>query len=237
MFSLACFAVQITLGITVTTLVRYFSEEYGRRFIQDGEVLFRALSYFRDYEDEEVRSDEYEGTLVHLPKDGLRIKLTESEQEVSLPYTFESTVKVDEIFVYCMSTEVNPEIGARFKAQVAIEITKPHVFLSKLRSALALRKRIRSEKLLSHPVRYYEVHEPPIVDWALPERIAMRKPATFSWQKEHRLAVPIGDAFSVENVSVKLVPLGSRPKTRAFSYPKLLLKLGSLANACRIHKL
>ena len=226
-----------TLGIAVTGLVRYFSEEYGRRFVQDGEVLFRALSYFRDYEDEGVRSDGLEGTLVHLPKDGLRAKLTETGQEVALPYTFESTAKEDDIFVYCMSTELDSEIGRRFKAQVAVEITKPHLFLSKLRSALALRRRIRSEKLISQPVRYYEQHEPPVVDWALPERIAMRKPATFVWQKEHRLAVPLGNAFSVESVSIKLVPLGSRTQTRAVSHPKLLLKLGSLANVCQVHRL
>ena len=42
------------------TLVRYLSEENARKFLAQGEVLFRALSYFRDYEDDGVRSDEFE---------------------------------------------------------------------------------------------------------------------------------------------------------------------------------
>ena len=93
------------------TLVRYFSEENARRFLDQGEVLFRALSYFSDYEDDGVRSDEFEGTLVHLPKEGLRATMVASGQEVDLPYTLESTASEDDIFVYCMSTEVNKDIG------------------------------------------------------------------------------------------------------------------------------
>lgn len=219
------------------TLVRYFSEENARKFLDQGEVLFRALSYFRDYEDDGVRSDEFEGTLVHLPKEGLRVTLVASGQEVDLPYSLESTAREDDIFVYCMSTEVNKDIGQRFKADVAIEITKPQVFLSRVRSALALRRRIRADKLMHQEVRYYERHEPPIVDWALPERIAMRKPASFSWQKEYRLALPLGNAFAVENVQVKLVSPGAPRPSRAQVHPKLLLKLGSLASACRVHML
>ena len=45
-------------------LVRYFSEKNAHAFVERGEVLFRALSYFRDYEDKGVRADEHEGTLV-----------------------------------------------------------------------------------------------------------------------------------------------------------------------------
>ncbi len=221
----------------MSTLVRYFSAENARKFLDQGEVLFRALSYFRDYEDDGVRSDEFEGTLVHLPKEGLRATMVASGEGVDLPYTLESTASEDDIFVYCMSTEVNADIGQRFKADVAVEITKPQVFLSRVRSALALRRRIKADKLLHQEVRYYEQHEPPIVDWALPERIAMRKPASFSWQKEYRLAVPLGNAFAVENVQVKLVSLGAPRPPRAQVHPKLLLKLGPLSSACRVHKL
>lgn len=219
------------------TLVRYFSEENARRFLDQGEVLFRALSYFRDYEDDGVRSDEFEGTLVHLPKKGLCATIVASGQQVDLPYTFESTAREDDIFVYCMSTEVNKNIGQRFEADVAIEITKPQVFLSRVRSALALRRRLSADKLMHQEVCYYERHEPPNVDWALPEQIVMRKPAPFSWQKEYRLAVPLGNAFAVENVQVKLVSLGAPRPPRTQVHPKLLLKLGSLASSCRVHRL
>ena len=216
-------------------LIRYFSEGNARAFLDRGEILLRSLSYFRDYEDEGVRADEYEGTLVHLPDDGLRVKLASSGQEVVIPYTFESTAREDDIFVYCMCTELNADIAKRFKADVAVEIVEPVKFLSRMRSAIALRSRLRVKKLVHGEVKYYERHEPPIVDWALPERIAMRKPKSFEWQKEYRFAVPVGNAFGVEKVQVKLVPLGSRRTQRVQSYPSILLKLGNLSRVCRLH--
>ena len=218
-------------------LIRYFSEKNARAFIEHGEVLFRALSYFRDYEDEGVRADPHEGTLVHRPHDGLQVTKVETGEKGVLPHRLESTAKEDEIFVYCMSTELSTGIAERFNATVAVEILDPLGFLVRLRKSLSLRKRLRAEKLVHQEVRYYEWHEPPIVDWALPERIAMRKPKSFEWQKEYRFAVPAGDAFRIENVSVKLVLPGTKRRPRDDSHPQLLLKLGNLAKLCRVHRL
>lgn len=218
-------------------LVRYFSKQYANAFVQRGEVLFRSLSYFRDYEDQGVRADMHEGTLVHRPTDGLRITKVETGESIELPHKLESSAREDEILIYCLSTELSESVAQRFQAEVAVEIVNPAKFLARLRSALGLRPRIRAEKLIHQPVRYYEWHEPPIVDWALPERIAMRKPKSFEWQSEYRLAVPVGNAFAVENVSLRLVPLDAPPRPRATSHPSVLLKLGSLAKICRIHHL
>lgn len=219
-------------------LFRYFSSaKDAAAFVEKGEVLFRALSYFRDYEDEGVRADEHEGTLVHRPFRGLEITRVPTEEKVVLPHKLESTAKEDDIFVYCMSTELSSNIANRFKAEVVVEITEPVKFLARLRSSLSLRRQLRVNQLVHQEVRYYEWHEPPIVDWALPERIAMRKPKLFDWQKEYRFAVPKGDAFRVENVSVKLVPMDAVRPPRAKSHPQLILKLGSLAKICRIHRL
>lgn len=217
-------------------LFRYFSARDAAAFVEKGEVLFHALSYFRDYEDEGVRADEHEGTLVHRPSDGLEITRVPTGEKVVLPHRLESTVKEDDIFVYCMSTEFSSTIAKRFKAEVVVEVTEPVKFLARLRSSLSLRRQLRVNQLVHQAVRYYEWHEPPIVDWALPERIAMRKPKLFDWQKEYRFAVPKGDAFRVENVSVNLVPIDAARPPRAKSYPQLLLKLGSLAKICRIHR-
>ena len=218
-------------------LFRYFSEKNARAFVDRGEVLFRALSYFRDYEDNGVRADEHEGTLVHLPKEGLKITNVESGEVVDLPHRMESTSKGDEIFVYCFSTELSAAIAKRFEAEVAVEIIEPVKLLARIRSALSLRRRFRSTQLVHLPVHYYEWHEPPIIDWALPERIAMRKPKPFEWQQEYRFAFPVGNAFAVENVSINFVASNEQRPLCTNSHPKLLLKLGSLSKFCRVHRL
>lgn len=219
------------------SLVRYFSEANGLAFVARGEVLFRALSYFRDYEDNGVRADEHEGTLVHKPLGGLQANFVRTGAGVDLPHSMEATAKEDDIFVYCMSTELSPDIGERFNAEMAVEILDPGRFLGRVRNCLALRKRIYTKELVHGHVRYYEWHEPPIVDWALPERIVMRKPKSFEWQKEYRIAAPLGDAFRVQNVSVKLVAPGTPRPPRATAHPEMRLKLGSLSKICRVHML
>jgi hypothetical protein len=219
------------------SLYRYFSEKNALAFVRNGEVLFRALSYFRNYEDGEIRGDKFEGTLVHLPDNGLVVKNVNTEEEILLPHRLESTAKEDDIFVYCMSQILSVELAERFKAEVVVEITNPAKFLNLVRSALSLRKHFRVNQLIHESVKYYEWNEPPIVDWALPERITMRKPKIFEWQREYRLAVPIGDAFDVENVSVNLVPI-NHFRTSEAKFPKpLVIRLGNLSKICRVHSM
>jgi hypothetical protein len=217
------------------SLFRYMSPEYAEALVTKGEVLFRALSYFRDYEDEGIRADEHEGTLVHRPQDGLKIRLVKTGEEIAIPYTFESTAREDEIFVYCVSTECSELLASRFKASACVEIFEPSKFLIYLRAALARHPLIQNHQLVYDTVKYYELHDPPIVDWALPEKIALRKPKAFEWQREYRFVVPVGTAFKVENVAVRLVPLGLRRPPRATSHPEMLLSLGNLSKICRIH--
>jgi len=232
-----CYVLDIKLGPTLPPLFRYMSAEYAESFILRGEVLMRPLSYFRDLEHDGVRADEYEGTLLHRPADGLSVNnLTTGELSV-LPHSFEATVREDDIFILCLSTEKSASIATRFGAEQCVEIAHPLRFLARLRTSLGLRARLRASHLTHGPMRYYSPQEPPVVDWALPDRIALRKPASFSWQQEYRFAVPIGDAFAVEQVEVKLVAPGAERKKRIGGHPRMLLRLGSLSSICRLHQL
>ncbi len=55
------------------SLYKYFSERKWAEAFINGEVLFRSLSYFRDYEDNNVREDQNEGTSIFRPEGGLII--------------------------------------------------------------------------------------------------------------------------------------------------------------------
>ena len=220
------------------SLVRYFScDDYARSFIEDGAVLFRALSFFRDYEDAGVRADPYEGTLAHRPNEGLKVQLVQKQQTLVLPHTFQARAREDDIYVYCLSTELSPYISNRFQAKVAVVIRDRGTFIARVRRALFLSEQVRAEQLVHGTVRYTNVHDVPGVDWALPERIALRKPKAFQWQKEYRIAVPVGEAFAVENVQVSLVqPASPRPAKRE-KHPQLMLHLGELSKICRLERL
>lgn len=216
---------------------RYFSSAHAKSFVEHGEILFRSLSYFRDYEDSGVRGDDLEGTLRHLPANGLTVKKLGEDDEIPIPFAFESSVNEDDIFVYCLGTELSAAIGAKFKANVCVEIVKPERLLARLRSALKLRPQFRQSSIVHGPVTYYAPESPPLGDWAIPDRIAFRKSIEFEWQREFRMAIPKGDAFSVYNVRTNLVGLGTSRPPRKAHHPSLTFKLGSLRSICRSHAL
>jgi hypothetical protein len=215
-------------------IYKYLATEYAERLVNRGEMLFRSLSYFRDLEDGGVRQDEFEGTLRHRPKGGLVIT-KESGEQVTLPHRFESIAKEEAIFVYCFSTELDPSLAQAFGADACVEISNPIKLLSKVKSAIRLRSAVKEKLVPAGLVRYYEDHDPPIVDWALPEKIAMAKRAGYSSQHEYRIAFAEGDAFSVENVQVQLVEENADRHTPNSEHSERLLKLGDLSKICNTH--
>lgn len=220
----------------MASLYKYLSERHVDAFVREGVILFRALSYFRDYEDAQIRGDEFEGTRLHRPLGGLEIRLTKTQQKVVLPHSFESTANENDIFVFCLSTILNADLAAQFQADACVEIVNPTRFLAGIRAALARRPSIKSKMLVHGGVRYYTPDEPPIVDWALPEKITMAKLSAYASQKEYRIAFAIDGAFTVENTKLRLVSPGERRAPRAVSHPERILKLGSLAKICKVHR-
>ncbi len=217
------------------SIYKYIPEEHAESFVRRGAVLFRSLSYFRDFEDEQVRGDEFEGTKRYRPDHGLEITLTSSQQKSVLPHTFESTVNEADIFVFCLSTVLSHELSERFKSKICIEIEKPGIFIGRIRSALSRRPSVKDKLLVHGQVHYYELDEPPIVDWALPEKIAMSKDSAFSWQEEYRVTFAVNDAFRVENTRLSLVAPGQERVRKPAPHLDKLLKIGRVADICKVH--
>ena len=90
--------------------------------------------------------------------------------------------------------------------------------------------------LVHGEVKYYSQEEAPIVDWALPEKITMSKLRDYESQHEFRVAFAVNDAFRVENTKLRLVSGGDRRTIWSAAHPERLLKLGSLTEACRVHR-
>ncbi len=219
----------------MTPLYKYIPNQYLNDFVRKGKVLFRALSYFRDYEDAQIRGDEFEGTKLHRPERGLEIMLTKTQERIVLPHSFESAANEDDIFVFCLSTVLSAELAVQFKVNSCVEIHQPANFISKIRAALALRPSIKDKTLIHGEVNYYTKEDPPIVAWALPERIAMSKLQTYASQHEYRFAFAVNDAFRVKNTRLRLVEPGDRRHPRSFAHPERLLKLGNLKRLCKLH--
>lgn len=219
----------------VAPLFKYLPSKYLDAFIGRGELLFRALSYFRNYEELKVRGDRHEGRRLFSPSKGLEINNLTTGEQINLPWSFESSVKDREIFVLCFSQERSAELAREFEADVCVEIRNPVALLAKVRSALMLRKWVVNGRLLHGKVDYYSSSEAPLAEWAVPERMVMRKTDDFSRQQEYRLAFARGDALKVNNVTTQITASPGATQPTLDGHPEHIIRVGSIAKLCTIH--
>ena len=124
----------------VASLFKYLPSQYLDAFVGRGELLFRSLSYFRNYEELEVRGDPQEGQRLYNSLNGLEINNLTSSESINFPWSFESSVQAREIFVFCFSLEYSVSFSHEFDTDVCVEIHNPAALLAKVRAALMLRR-------------------------------------------------------------------------------------------------
>lgn len=215
---------------------KYLPSQYAERMLHQGENLFRSLSYFQDLEDGGVRQDDHEGILSHRPSEGAEITNVTSGEIFKLPHRFESEALVDQIFVACFSTELSKDLAAEFGADACVEVTDSMKLVARVRGALRLRAAVDKKVIPFGLVEYRTGEEPPVVDWALPEKIAMLKRVEYKRQKEFRIAFAVRDAFAVENVTLRLQLGEQSHKATRDEYPQHLLKFGDMAKFACLHR-
>jgi hypothetical protein len=212
-------------------LFKYCSEKKWAESFLDGCVFFNSLAYFRDYEEAEVRGDRNEGVSVYRPNDGLLITNQTQGTRFAIPNSaFEVTANQEEIFVYCMSRALTDELRNRFKAVACVEVLNPPRFFLRIEKALPE----KAARAIGR-VEYYSPDEPPNPRWALPDRIALSKFESYSWQQEFRVSFTETNAFDFEGGSHRIV-IGNTPEipkpTNHKTYP---LEVGSLRDICKLH--
>jgi hypothetical protein len=214
-------------------LYKYLPSKYVEAFVGRGELLFRSLSYFRNYEELNVRGDRNEGARVYKPQAGLDITKTESGEVLRIPGAFEAKVRDRDIFVFCMSRVRTAELSREFGVDACVEISNPAILISRIRTCIQLRKWIKVG-LLHKPVEYYSTEDPPIVEWAVPERMVMRKTTDYAHQAEYRLAFARGDALKVNNVETRIRLDAAPTEPTLMGHPEHLLCVGPIGKFCRV---
>lgn len=219
------------------SLYKYLAEEaHARPLIDKGQIFTRPLSYFRAYEDELVRGDPDDGKLRYKPEEGL-VLTKENGEVVEMPpgWRFRASVRADDIFVYCLSTELSPEIAAKFECPFCVEIKEPTRLLGRISMHVRLRSKLDHSGIYSREVDYRNLATAPGADWALPERVAFIKPEGWAWQKEHRIVLGRKGAFAVENVECALETDGGEVALAAAAHDSLILHVGDLSKITELH--
>ena len=223
------------------SLYKYFTEKKWADAFLNGEVLFRSLAYFRDYEDKCVRSDQNEGVSVHQPEGGLIVNdLTHGATFTIAEHAFESTAKQEEIFIFCVSRSLSDEMRERFGAVACVEIFDTRTFCNRIETALlpfrASFPGCPGQKHIGHRVTYYKKTDAVGPRWALPDMIAKSKLYDYKWQQEFRLIFSRTDALEFENVSLCLSPDNAEKPRNPVEHQSFPLTV-RLSDICHLHDL
>ncbi len=216
---------------------KFFSERRWAEAFLDGELRFRSLAYFRDYEDcagSQVVGDHYEGTRASMPEGGviLRARTTGQVGKFTEPWAFNALVSAEEIFVYCVSNSYSELLVRAFNALACIEIFNKAAFFGRLTPALPL-----DAKLVSGAVEYYRYQQPEQLKTpmgATPDKIVKSKLARYSYQDEYRFAFCRTSAL--DPGSARFCLREFKPAPNPSEHHDEPLHLGSLRDICKLHR-
>jgi hypothetical protein len=217
-------------------LYKYYSERKWAEAFLVGELLFRSLSYFRDFEDAQVRGDSNEGTAIFRPTGGLLItNHTQGWQNV-FPGSLKTTANEEEIFIFCLSRSLTDELRSRFAAAACVEILDIGKFCARVEAALphATFLGLPDRQRIGKRVEYYKESDDCNQRWALPDVIAASKLDKYSWQDEYRLVFSLTDALDFEKIKARLVRDGGDDPPRIAERREHLVKCGNLSDICRV---
>ena len=222
---------------------KYFHKpDHAQQFL-DGKMFCWNAAYYRDYEDAkaaQVVGDEYEGTRLYRPLNGLEINNLTQNTQANLQMGAEFITKAQEIFVYCVSMSFEDALVKEFDAKACVEICNPLKFIQHWQKALPPEALVTSgavgeyQKYGCRMVGYYHAHDLPDNVWAIPDLITTTKLKKFAYQQEYRFAYTKTDAFRFENVRIQLVDRKARSLPKPDEHDHETLALGNLRDICRI---
>ncbi len=222
-------------------LYKYFSERKWAEAFLRGEVLFRSLSYFRDYEDKNVRQDQNEGTAIFRPDGGLVVNNIAQGTTFTLPgHAMESSANQEEVFIFCISRSLTEELRERFKAVACVEILDISAFCDRIEAALpptATFPGRPGRQRIGQRVEYYKESEAGNPRWALPDAIATSKLDGYAWQDEFRLVFSVTDALGFEKVAMRVTQDNVRKPPNPPEHHCFPVTAASLSDICRLHEL
>jgi hypothetical protein len=153
-------------------------------------------------------------------------------------WSFSSTTKQKDIFVFCLSQSLSEEIWTRFGAVVCVEVFNIGEFCARAEAALPPKMMFpkpNGRSQIGHRVDYYKVTDAGDPRWAVPDKIATSKLSDYAWQDEFRLVFGDADAFEFQNVSTRLMHETHKDARNPEEHRSCLVKARSLRDISRVH--
>lgn len=177
-------------------LYKYLPSCYVKNVLEKGELLFRNLTYFRQYECEK-RGDPLEGYHRDNPDDDIVIDNLSSGKKIKGDFSFINSTNSDLIYVFCLSQSLNSNLFNEFESDVCIEITDADEFIRRVRIAVKRLISLHKIGLLHAPVSYYAPNKPAEFNIKDPKELVFAKDNAFLSQDEYRLVFGTKKSFNL----------------------------------------
>jgi hypothetical protein len=165
-------------------LYKYLPIEFAERFVQQGEVLFRSLSYFRAVEHAE-RGDEAEGIHIDAPDNGMTLE-TDNGVCVIGRLRYLRSINQERTFAFCCSTQLDEELFVKFDSDACVVIRDPENFFLKCKIAARHPFSLDASGLLHREVSYFTPNREAPLDITNSHNIPFLKHIDFAEQCEYR---------------------------------------------------
>lgn len=219
---------------TPEKLYKYLPSKFVNSVIRKGTLLFRNLSYFRQYEDNR-RGDPLEGFHRDNPDNDITIKNLSTGKVINGDFSFLNSTNTDLIQIFCLSKTLDRSLFEEFEADACIEIIEVDEFLRRSRIAVKRFLPAHSSGLLFGSVKYYKENAPAGFDIKNPKNLSFAKGIHYQHQEEFRMVFGSKKAFNLTQqivINQRYDFIGEAKK----GVPKeKQVKIGSIDDIVKIH--
>ena len=214
-------------------LYKYLSSKYVENVFRRGDLLFRNLTYFRQYEGEQ-RGDPLEAHHRDNPDNDIEITNLSTGKIIKGNFSFLNTTDSDLIYVFSMSKTHSLNLYKEFNSDACIEITDVKKFL--LRAKMKLKRLVPFHKseLLHRDVKYYAANKLAEFNIKDPKELAFAKDESFKNQCEYRLIFGTKKAFKLVQKIVINAAYDFREEAMKGKVDGKLIKIGDMSDIANV---
>jgi hypothetical protein len=216
-------------------LFKYLPSKYYDSFIKQGEFIFRNLSYYKKYENEN-RNDYFEGIHRDNPdKEPVIYNLTRGTQ-LKGDFTFINKIYSDEIFVFCVSRNYSEDLYMKFECDMCIEFLNEEEILKKLSKKIIPGKLANIDYgIRGDSVVYYKKNEPCNEDFRSPYRIPFLKDSSYSIQNEYRFVFGKGMNCTKTIKQILMPGYDYKEEAKIGIEKSIRITIGNIEQLVRVH--
>jgi hypothetical protein len=210
-------------------LYKYLPSKYVENVLRRGELVFRNLTYFRQYEGKQ-RGDPLEAHHRDNPDNDIQITNLSTRKIIKGDFSFLNTTDSDLIYVFCMSRTHCLNLYKEFNSDACIEITNVRTFLLRTRMKVKHLVSCHESGLLHEDVKYYAANKLAEFNIKDPKELAFAKGESFKDQCEYRLIFGTKRAFKLVQKIVINAAYDFRGEAIKGKVDEKLIKIGDMSD-------